>query len=173
MANVRDLLQLRGVDLAVLNGDILQFLDQTRQYPKARSQIRAVTHIYNQKIYLLAREEFKSIDSLRGRKLAVPSRGTGSHITAMTLFNLLGIDVVLHAGVELDDFNVESFDGILLLGDELARARLSAQARRDLQIMPIGLEPPLRATYRMPFGLFFAPAVWVCWLLETISSGPL
>ena len=44
--------------------------------------------------------------------------------TAMTLFNLLGINVVLHAGVDLDDFNVESFDGILLLGDELARARL-------------------------------------------------
>jgi hypothetical protein len=56
--------------------------------------------------------------------------------------------VVLHAGVDLDDFNVESFDGILLLGDELARARLSAQARRDLQVMPIGLAPPLRATYR-------------------------
>jgi hypothetical protein len=66
----------------------------------------------------------------------------------MTLFNLLGIDVVLHSGVDLDDFNVESFDGILLLGDELARARLSAQARRDLQVMPIGLVPPLRATYR-------------------------
>jgi hypothetical protein len=36
----------------------------------------------------------------------------------------------------------------LLLGDELARARLSAQARRDLQLMPIGLVTPLRATYR-------------------------
>ena len=25
---------------------------------------------------------------------------------------------------------------------------------------------PMRATNRVPFGLFFAPAVWVCWLLE-------
>jgi ABC-type amino acid transport substrate-binding protein len=148
VANVRDLLQLKGVDFAVLNSDIFPFLEQTRQYPNAQKQIRYVTHIYSQKVYLLARKEFKTINDLRGRKLAVPSRGAGSHTTAMTLFNLLGIDVVLHAGVDLDGFDVGSFDGILLLGDELARARLSAQARRDLQVMPIGLMPPLRATYR-------------------------
>lgn len=26
---------------------------------------------------------------------------------------------------------------------------------------------PLRATSRLPFGLFFAPAIWICWVLET------
>jgi ABC-type amino acid transport substrate-binding protein len=148
VANVRDLLRLRGVDFAVLNSDIFAFLEQTRQYPDAKKQFRYVTHIYSQKVYLLTRKEFKTINDLRGRKLAVPSRGAGSHTTAMTLFNLLGIDVVLHPGVDLDDFDVGSFDGILLLGDELARAHLTAQARRDLQVMPIGLVPPLRATYR-------------------------
>jgi leader peptidase (prepilin peptidase) / N-methyltransferase len=25
---------------------------------------------------------------------------------------------------------------------------------------------PIRATNRMPFGLFFAPAIWICWVLE-------
>jgi uncharacterized protein len=149
VGNVSDLLRLRGVDLAVLNSDIFQFLDQTHQYPKARSQIRYVTHIYNQKIYLLARPQFKTIDSLRGRKLAVPSRGTGSHITAMTLFNLLGIDVMVHAlGADFDDFSVDKFDGALVLGDELTRVRLSAQARRDLHVVPIDLVPALRTTYR-------------------------
>ncbi len=28
------------------------------------------------------------------------------------------------------------------------------------------LKRPLRATGRLPFGLFFAPAIWLCWLLE-------
>jgi NMT1 family protein len=148
VANVRDLLRLKGVDFAVLNSDIFPFLEQTRQYPNAQKQIRYATHIYSQKVYLLTRKEFKTIADLRKRKIAVPSRGTGSHTTAMTLFNLLGIEVVLHTGVDPADFNTESFDGILLLGDELARARLSAQARRDLQVMPIGLMPALRAVYR-------------------------
>jgi leader peptidase (prepilin peptidase)/N-methyltransferase len=27
---------------------------------------------------------------------------------------------------------------------------------------------PIRATGRLPFGLFLAPAIWLCWLLETV-----
>jgi hypothetical protein len=51
-ANVRDLLYLRGVDLAILNSDVIEFLNQTRQYPDARQRIRYVTHLYDQKVYL-------------------------------------------------------------------------------------------------------------------------
>ena len=31
---------------------------------------------------------------------------------------------------------------------------------------------PLRATQRVPFGLFLAPAIWLCWLLEVALLGP-
>jgi ABC-type amino acid transport substrate-binding protein len=151
VANVRDLIQLRGVDLAVLNSDIFLLLDRTRQYPTARNQIRYVTHIYNQKVYLLARKEFSTIEDLRGRKLGVLSSEGGSHTTAMTLFGLLGIDVALHAlgsDAYLDDPSLEKIDGVLLLSDELARVRLSAQARHDLRVLPIGLTPALRSAYR-------------------------
>jgi uncharacterized protein len=149
--NVRDLIQLRGVDLAVLNSDIFLFLDQTRQSPAARDHIRYVTHIYNQKIYLLARKEFNRIQDFRGRKLGVLSSGTGSHTTATTLFGLLNINVALHAlgsDASLDDATLERLDGVLLLSDELARVRLSAQARQDLRVLPIGLTPAMRGVYR-------------------------
>ena len=32
---------------------------------------------------------------------------------------------------------------------------------------------PIRATSRLPFGLFFAPAIWICWVLETTVLAPL
>jgi len=66
-ANVRDLLYLRGIDLAILNSDVLAFLDETRQYPDARRRIRYVTHLLDQQIYLLVRKEFGAIEDLRGR----------------------------------------------------------------------------------------------------------
>ena len=28
------------------------------------------------------------------------------------------------------------------------------------------LRQPLRATSRLPFGTFFAPAIWACWILQ-------
>ena len=30
------------------------------------------------------------------------------------------------------------------------------------------LARPISATSRLPFGLYFAPAIWICWLIETI-----
>jgi leader peptidase (prepilin peptidase)/N-methyltransferase len=27
---------------------------------------------------------------------------------------------------------------------------------------------PIRATARLPFGLFFAPSIWLCWLLRAV-----
>lgn len=29
---------------------------------------------------------------------------------------------------------------------------------------------PISATSRLPFGLFFAPAIWICWLLEALLA---
>jgi len=148
-ANVRDLIQLRGVDLAVLNSDILSFLAQTHQSPTARNRIRYVAHIYSQKVYLLARTQFATIDSLRGRKLGVLA--SDSHRTATTLFGVRNIDVTLQplgADALLDDPALEKLDGVLLLTDDLARVRLSAQARRELRLLPIGLTPALRRAYR-------------------------
>ena len=85
-ANVRDLLYLRGIDLSILNSDVLAFLEETRQYPDALRRIRYVTHLFDQQVYLFARKEFNALENLRGRKLLVLSAGGGSHTTAITLF---------------------------------------------------------------------------------------
>src|SRR5262249_21714252 len=106
VANVRDLLYLRGVDLAVLNNDVLAFLDQTRQYPDARRRIRYVTHLFDQKVFLLARKDINAIEALRGRRLAVLSEAGGGRVTATVLFGLRKVDVAVEAigpGDVLDD----------------------------------------------------------------------
>jgi leader peptidase (prepilin peptidase)/N-methyltransferase len=64
-----------------------------------------------------------------------------------------------------------------------------AGAWLDWQFMPVAIEiaafvalsayllrqvlfgRPVSATNRVPFGLFFAPAIWLCWLLETMAFG--
>jgi leader peptidase (prepilin peptidase)/N-methyltransferase len=65
-----------------------------------------------------------------------------------------------------------------------------AGAWLDWSIMPIAIEiaafaaltiyavrqlvlgRPISATSRLPFGLFFAPAIWICWLIETTLLPP-
>src|SRR5262245_30807983 len=94
-ANVRDLLSLRDIDIAVLNSDIFAFLDQTHEFPSARRQLRQLAHLYDQHVYLLARRSFNALEDLRGRSLIVGAQHGGSHITATALFGLQNIDVTL------------------------------------------------------------------------------
>jgi uncharacterized protein len=151
VANVRDLLSLRDIDIAVLNSDIFAFLDQTREFPSARRRLRYLTRLYDQHVYLLARRNFNTLEDLRGRRLIVGSQRGGSHITATTLFKLQKIDVTLEAlghDTVLDDARIGDFDGALLLSGELARLRLGAQLRQDFHLLPIALTPALQGTYR-------------------------
>lgn len=150
-ANVRDLLYLRGVDLAILNSDVLEFLNLTRQYLDAKNRIRYVTHLYDQKVYLLARRELNAIEDLRGRKVAVLSEVGGSNATARTLFGLLRIDVTVEMigpNATIDETNLGKFDGALLLSDELARVRLGAEARKEWRVLPIPQTPVIAKTYQ-------------------------
>jgi ABC-type amino acid transport substrate-binding protein len=145
--NARDLLYLKGVDLAVLNSDILAYLDQTRQYPDARRRLRYVTHLVDQKIYLLARKQFSNIEDLRGRRVIVLSRSTA---TASALFGLLQIEVKPEsAGADavLGDAGLANFDAALLLGSELSRLRVGAQLREDFRILPILMTQALQKAY--------------------------
>src|SRR5262245_23141317 len=149
-ANVRDLLYLRGIDLAILNSDVLAFLDETRQYPDARRHIRYVTHLLDQQIYLLVRKEFGAIEDLRGRKLVVLSSGGGSHTTAITLFGLQKIEITLEAlggDAVLDDAALDKVDGALLLSGELDRLRLTARMGQKFRLLPIPMTEVLRKAY--------------------------
>jgi uncharacterized protein len=151
VANVRDLLYLRGVDFAVLNNDILAFLDQTRQYPDARRRIRYVTQLFDQKVFLLVRKDINAVEDLRGRRLVVLSEAGAGHVTATVLFGLRKIDVAVEAigpGEVLDDTSLGKFDGALLLSDELVRVRFGAQMRQGYHLLPIPITPELQKTYR-------------------------
>jgi uncharacterized protein len=148
--NVRDLLYLRGVDLAILNSDILAYLDQARQYPDARRRIRYVTHLLDQKVYLLARKEFSSIEDLRGRRVIVLSRSGGSYTTAIALFGLLKIEVTLQSpgpDAVLGDAGFPEFDAALLLSSELSRLRVGAKLREDYRLLPITMTRALQMAY--------------------------
>jgi TRAP-type uncharacterized transport system substrate-binding protein len=148
--NVRDLLYLRGVDLAILNSDILAYLDQARQYPDARRRIRYVTHLLDQKVYLLARKEFSNIEDLRGRRVIVLSRSGGSYTTAIALFGLLKIEVTLQSpgpDAVIGDAGFPDFDAALLLSGELSRLHVGAQLREDYRLLPITMTQALQMAY--------------------------
>ncbi len=147
--NIRDLLQLRGADFAVVNSDVLAYLDLSKTLPEARRKVRLVAPLFHQTVLLFARQNIKSIGDLKGRKVGTiasrPSRG----VTARTIFGSLKIDVDY---VELDDGNdlakkAAELDAILIFDKDLPNLRAFGVTPGAYQLLSIPPAGPLAKIY--------------------------
>jgi ABC-type amino acid transport substrate-binding protein len=145
-ANVRDLLKLRGADLALLNSDVLAYLDQVKTYPEARSRLRYVTALFDQKVFLVARKEIASLDQLTGKTVAV-LEGSAGQITAVTIFGLRKIPAKIlpqRSGEALSMAIKNGADAMLLLEQDLALVPQES----GLHLLPIPVNDRLAKVYR-------------------------
>src|SRR5437764_8973164 len=90
-----DLKYLRGVDMAILPVDVLEYAKEQRLYPGIESSLTYITKLHNEEFHLLARPEVKDISDLKERKVNVDLRGSGTSITAARLFEMLKIPVAV------------------------------------------------------------------------------
>jgi ABC-type amino acid transport substrate-binding protein len=116
--NARDLLQLRGADLAVVNNDVLAYLDLSRTLPEARRKVRLIAPLYRQRVFLFARPNVKTIEELKGLKVGVPSTRTSRGVTARTVFGTLKIPVQFEE-LEPKELAKRNLDAILLFESDL------------------------------------------------------
>lgn len=91
--SVRDLLYLRGIDLGILNSDILAYLRLQQQLPAAQSRVRYVARLLDKTVYLVARPEIGLLADLAGKEVLVLGKESEGHVTARTIAGLAGIDM--------------------------------------------------------------------------------
>ncbi len=91
--NVFDLLHLRGVDLAIVSGDILDFFQKDPAGPAIAKKLAYVTAMIPAEIHILARPEIKSIEDLAGKSVNFNTKGTQAAYTGPILFERLGLKI--------------------------------------------------------------------------------
>ena len=88
--NIKDLIYLRGIDLAIVQSDVL---DEMRELGFASDEIRYVTKLYDEEVHIIARQEVVSIKELAGRRVSIGNELSGSNMTARILFRALDVPV--------------------------------------------------------------------------------
>ncbi|UOM36890.1 TAXI family TRAP transporter solute-binding subunit [Acuticoccus sp. I52.16.1] len=93
--NLLDLLYLKGVDVAIVQSDVLAIASQQQGDVNLGDKIRYVMKLYNEEVHLLAAEGINTLRDLEndGRPVAFGPSGSGTHMTSVNLFNSLDIDV--------------------------------------------------------------------------------
>jgi hypothetical protein len=149
VANVRDLLKLRGADFAILNNDILAYLALTKTYPEASRRIRFVTHLYDERVYLIARNQIKTVADLKGRKVAVTSENSPGNVTARTVLGTLKVNATLVPFRVTGDVGLlKDVDAFLLLERDAARLPNNFWRSGEYRLMSLPPAGELAKIYR-------------------------
>src|ERR1700676_1246745 len=86
--NLTDLRFLRGIDLAIVQSDALDYAREQRLLPGIES-LTYIAKLYNEEFHLLARSNIKTINDLANQTINVDLRGGGTAGTASRVFGLL------------------------------------------------------------------------------------
>ena len=91
--NVKDLLYLRGIDIAITNADVLEHFKTVERIPNIDKRINFISEMAISEVHLVVRPEINSIKDLEGKKVSFHIAGAGSSTTAPIVFKRLGINV--------------------------------------------------------------------------------
>jgi uncharacterized protein len=93
LQNVNDVLFLKNIDMGVVDEDNLRLLKKKDPalYANIEQRVQYITKLYNSEFQVLARNDIKSYDDLRGKKVNFNLKDSQTEVTADTVFNTLKI----------------------------------------------------------------------------------
>src|SRR5438105_4351560 len=96
LQNLNDVLFLKGIDMGVVDEDNLRLLKQRdpRLYANIDQRVQYITKLYNSELHVLARNDIKTYDDLRGKKVNFNLKDSQTEVTAEIIFEKLHLDVV-------------------------------------------------------------------------------
>jgi TRAP-type uncharacterized transport system substrate-binding protein len=93
VGNVNDLLYLKGVDVAITQSDVLEYFKTELNTPNLDKRIQYIAPLFNAEVHVCAKPEFKSLQDLKGRKVAFNTRGSAANLSGQIVFRRLNIPV--------------------------------------------------------------------------------
>ena len=142
--NIEDLVLLRGVDVAIVQSDVLDFYKRADLVSNIEGKVRYISKLYNEEVHLLARSEFDTVDDLNGKRVNFGTEGSGTFMTASIIFDDLGIDVDVSSYPEpiaLEKLRAGELDALVFVGGKPVEFVQNVSRQDQLHLLDI---PPER-----------------------------
>jgi TRAP-type uncharacterized transport system substrate-binding protein len=94
--NVNDLLYVRGIDAAIIYGDVLEHFKKDPRISNIEKRIQFIAHLFPSEVHVFVRPEIKSLDDLDGKPINFNTHGTAAAYSGPIIFERLGIKVQPH-----------------------------------------------------------------------------
>jgi TRAP-type uncharacterized transport system substrate-binding protein len=144
--NVRDILYLRGVDMAILNMDVIEYFRGKMHYGNLEKRIRYITRLFNEEVHLFAARGngVNSLRDLEGGKVGFI--GSDAAITANILLAKLNVKPALKVRTNAGDGALALKEGRLdalvrVSGKPLGGLRRMIEIYPQIRLVPIEFDP--------------------------------
>ena len=149
--NVKDLLFLKGVDMAIISQGQLGFLElqDPEFYQNIRQNIQYISKLYNSEMQILANRRIGSVLELSGKRVVLGKKLGTTDMDARYVFTQLGIDIeVVNVDFAegLDRLENEQVDAIVVFGGAPVEGFKALRTPSKFHFLPItpqavGLNP--------------------------------
>jgi TRAP transporter TAXI family solute receptor len=148
--NIIDILYLKGVDIGIVQSDVLTYLRRNNQFPGIERRIHYVTKLYNEEFHLLARNNIQSIQDLAGKQVNFDRRNSGTFLTATVVFGTLNIDVqpTFHdQALAIQKLKAGEIDALVYVAGKPAALFRDLSAEDGVHFVPVAATPELLESY--------------------------
>ena len=117
--SVADILFLKGVDLGIVRADTLDYLEKKGFANDIKKQFTYVTKLYNEEMQVVAPKTIKSLNDLEGKTVSVDLPNGGTFVTALTVFERLGIKanfVYIEQRIAMEKLKKGDLDAVIVVG---------------------------------------------------------
>jgi TRAP transporter TAXI family solute receptor len=143
--NVYAVSQRPGVQLAIVQSDVLAFVARVQSDPvlsRIAKKTRMVFPLYNEEVHLLGRRGIRDFDDLTGKRVAIGRDGSGTYLTARLLFKLSEVApaemVLIDTGEALAELKAGRIDAMFYVAGYPVKLLKEDVTEKDgLELIPI------------------------------------
>jgi len=149
--NVYDLLYLRGVDAAIVNGDVLEHFKKDSKIASIGKRIHYLTHLFPSEVHVFVRPEIKSLEDLAGKSVNFNTHGTAAAYSGPIIFERLGIKVaaqfVPHPVAMADMAKSDKFAAVVFVSAKPLDPFVRRKWPEGFRFLPVPLTEKLEEYY--------------------------
>jgi TRAP-type uncharacterized transport system substrate-binding protein len=148
--DVIDLLFARGIDIGIVQTDVLASLKQQPPFPRVENFLQYITKLYDQEVHILARREIHSIEDLASKPVNFGILESDSFLTASRIFAALGIGVeitTLPQPLALEKLRQGEIAALVYTAAKPARLFQAIRPEEGVHFLPISASNALREGY--------------------------
>src|ERR1051325_8906014 len=148
---VTDLLFARGIDVGIVQTDVLSALKQKPPFPDVEKFLQYIAKLYDQEIHILARNDIHSLSDLRDKRVNFGTYESGTYTSASKIFEALGITVqstTYPQPLALEKLRRGEIAAMVYTAGKPARLFQSVRPEEQLHFLSIPATDVLRQSYK-------------------------